>query len=319
MDKIKVLWINSDDEKLEHYIEMGMGSGIEITKSQCKDDFCNKVNAGEKWDAIVLNAEVKTSPNIKASVDHLGTTLKLVRSNCKDLPCYIVTADEALDNSGGFKRRIVNSALETGNEEFRIIRADKDAFEFFKDIKLKVDSNPITIIKRKYSNVCNFCNLTELVDLLMIVEKFKILSSKEQAAVPNSIRTILEWLKTDSPLFMGKKLSPFMKERLKHPTIEGKNGSIRSCEYYSELQLNKFSKAFETSQVGVPIYVHRSFFACVSSCQPGSHYKNLDGTNESVRQDIKSGQAPYLIFTLIFELLTILGWCASLDEKTFEL
>lgn len=305
MNKIKVLWMNNGDESLLEYIELGKNYQIDITPCKCMTDCRHHLNdLCAKWDAVILNAKINDLPKEKPSVYKLNQAYIDVS---KYVPCFVVIPNEHIN-----KASLLNS-IPKGERYYNLKEEHKNLFDA---IRIRISNNPINRVLERYSNVCSFCDLTELIDLLLIVEHYSALSLKEQAEIPNKIRTILEWLKEDSPLFMGKKLSPSMKEALNNPKM--KDG-IRFCEYYSELPLNKFSRAFEASQVGVPIYVHRSFFACVSSCQPGSHYKNSDGTDESVRQDIKNGHAPYLIFALIFELLIILNWCASLDEKTFEL
>lgn len=299
--------MNNGDKSFLDYIELGNNYQIDITPCKCMTDCRHLLNdLYTKWDAVILNAKINDLPNEKPSVYKLGNAYNDV---VKKVPCFVVTPNEHINKA------ILSTSIPKGERYYNLEKEIKDLFDI---IRIKVSNNPTNHVLEKYDKVCSFCDLTELVDLLLIVEHHSILSLKEQAEIPNKIRTVLEWLKEDSPLFMGKRLSPFIKKALKNPTIKVKD-SIRFCEYYSELPLNTFSRAFETSQVGVPVYVHRSFYACVSSCQPGSHYKNSDGTDESVRQDIKNGHAPYLIFALIFELLIILNWCASLDEKTFEL
>jgi hypothetical protein len=77
----------------------------------------------------------------------------------------------------------------------------------------------------------------------------------------------------------------------------------------------------------VPIHVQRCFHSCVTIANNGDHQIPKESAKEYearisnplyVQKQIGEN-APYLNKALIYDLLNIIYWCASLDEKTFEL
>ena len=63
----------------------------------------------------------------------------------------------------------------------------------------------------------------------------------------------------------------------------------------------------------VPLYIQRSFHSCVEISNNGSH-------REEVFNAIRSGKAPFLVRSTVFDLLNILQWCATLptDRESRE-
>ena len=57
----------------------------------------------------------------------------------------------------------------------------------------------------------------------------------------------------------------------------------------------------------VPVYIQRSIHSIVAITNPGSHRTTTDS-------DVASGKAPYLIRSLVFEMLTVLNWCRHIDS-----
>lgn len=66
----------------------------------------------------------------------------------------------------------------------------------------------------------------------------------------------------------------------------------------------------------IPVYIQRSLHTCVEVSNPGCHRTECDSA-------VKEGRAPYLIRSLVFDLLNILYWCKDLPpvsdkEKTMR-
>ena len=61
----------------------------------------------------------------------------------------------------------------------------------------------------------------------------------------------------------------------------------------------------------IPIYIQRAIHTCVAVTNPGSHRTKTDS-------DVKDGKAPYLIRSLIYNMLDILYWCKNLPPKDFK-
>ena len=62
------------------------------------------------------------------------------------------------------------------------------------------------------------------------------------------------------------------------------------------------------SRTGViPIYIQRSIHSLVAITNPGSHRTVTD-------DDVAKGRAPYLLRSLIFEMLNVLHWCRKMSH-----
>ena len=61
----------------------------------------------------------------------------------------------------------------------------------------------------------------------------------------------------------------------------------------------------------VPVYIQRAIHTCVDITNPGSHRSKTDA-------DVKDGNAPYLIRSLIYNMLDILYWCKDLPIKSMR-
>ena len=58
----------------------------------------------------------------------------------------------------------------------------------------------------------------------------------------------------------------------------------------------------------IPVHIQRSLHTCVDVTNPGCHRTECDSA-------VKEGRAPYLIRSLVFDLLNILYWCKDLPPE----
>ena len=61
----------------------------------------------------------------------------------------------------------------------------------------------------------------------------------------------------------------------------------------------------------IPVYIQRAIHTCVAVTNPGSHRTQTDA-------DVKDNKAPYLIRSLIYNMLDILYWSRLLPPKDFR-
>ena len=61
----------------------------------------------------------------------------------------------------------------------------------------------------------------------------------------------------------------------------------------------------------IPIYIQRSIHTCVAVTNPGSHRTKTDS-------DVKDNKAPYLIRSLIYNMLDVLYWCRCLPPEDLK-
>lgn len=292
MDKINVLWMNNGDVELHEYIEKGEAHHLSITTCLCMTDCRHKLDdKNTRWDAVILNAEIKILPN--QIPEEMGLIKAAEEVKNRNIPLFVVTSKELQFEA--FIKQIV--------PDERIYNITTEYDTLFDAVRIKVSNNPKIVARDKYGVVCKFC--PDIENLLIKLEYEEI---KNDVTILNECRKILEWIKNNT-LFSDMDIS----DEIKNNLIK-KNNSKVPPRTYGELSLNEFSYAIGGSRK-VPIFVQRSFHACLSTANPGSHILKTDDVNEVIRK----GNAPYVTKTLIYEMLNVLYWCASLNDKTFKL
>ena len=280
MDKIKVLWMNNGDESLLEYIELGKKCQIDITPCKCMTDCRHHLNdLCKKWDAVILNAEVKNLPNEKPNANNLFKAADDVKD--KNIPWFVVTTKE-------FRNKAMILGVLPKDEKYYNIQTEYK--ELFDVVHIKVSNNPKNRVLEKYTDVFKFCNHVNLLELLIELESDEQ-KLQTDISVPNLCRDLLEWLES-SPVFK--------RYNMNYKAISTKLDEKRKGEVY------KYGKS------SIPPHLIRSFHFCCEVTNEGSHYLITKGL-------IASGKAPYLNKSLILNLLNVLYWCSTLDDKTFKL
>ena len=292
MDKINVLWMNNGDVELHEYIAKGEAHYLSITTCLCMTDCRHKLDDKKtRWDAVILNAEIKILPN--QIPEEMGLIKAAEEVKNRNIPLFVITSKELKFEA--FIKQIVP------DERIYNIKTEYDIL--FDAIRVKVSNNPKGVAREKYGVVCDFC--PDVEGLLIKLENEDI---KQDVTILNECRKILEWIKNNT-LFSDMNISDEIRKNL----IE-KNKKNVPPRTYGELTLNNFRYAIGGSRK-VPIFVQKSFNACLSTANPGSHILKTDDVNEVIRK----GNAPYVTKTLIYEMLNVLYWCATLNDKTFRL
>lgn len=296
MGEINVLWMNNGDVELYEYIEKGEAHHLSITTCLCMTDCRHKLDDKNiRWDAVILNAEVKKIPNEIPTVKHLPNAADEIKR--RKIPLFVVTSKEL-----EFEE-LIRELIRQFVPDERIYNIKTEYDILFDAIRIKVSNNPKVVAREKYGVVCDFC--PDVEGLLIKLENEDI---KHDVTILNECRKILEWIKNNT-LFSDMNISDEIRKNL----IQ-KNKQNVPQRTYGELTLNNFRYAIGGSKK-VPIFVQRSFSACLSTANPGSHILKTDDVNEVIRK----GAAPYVTKTLIYEMLNVLYWCASLNDKTFRL
>jgi len=289
MDKIKVLWMNNGDEDLLKYVSIGKNYNMEITTCKCMTD-CRHYLADKnnRWDAVILNAEIKNFPDEKPNVTNLYKAVDVIK-NRKAIPWFLVTT------KGIRNKAVILGVLSDKERYYNIMTEYKELFEV---IRIKVSSSPHNYVLDKYADVCSFCNHPDLVKLLENLE-FPPKEMEKNVTIPNTCRGLLEWLETSEI---------FKKYNLSYKDISYRLEEKRQ----HEIELHKKDK---NKMITIPPHITRSFHFCCEVANDGSHEKGMTLTKKSIRD----GRVPYLNKSLILNLLNILHWCALQDKDTFEL
>lgn len=150
------------------------------------------------------------------------------------------------------------------------------------DIIEAIKDTPARLIRDKYGDVFSwYPNKNELLQILSIFES----GDTTDATIFNLIRKELDWF-MDYAYDCGLLLEP-----------------------YTGSDLAEKSKQISLSKIA-PIHVVRSLHSVCEICNNGSH-------SLSVSNNVKKGQAPYLVRSTIMEFMNIAYW-ANLLPKTNE-
>ncbi len=282
--------MNNGDEDLLKFVSKGETYNLEITTCKCMTDCRHYLDDKETcWDAVILNAEIKTFPNEKPNVNNLYRAVDAIKKYRKAIPWFVVTTREMRNKAA------VLSVLPDNERYYNIMTEHKELFEV---VRIKVSNSPLNYVLDKYADACAFCNHPDFVKLLENLE-FPPKEMEKDVTIPNTCRGLLEWLETSEI---------FKKYNLSYKDISHRLEEKRQYE----IEMHKKDK---NRMITIPPHITRSFHFCCEVANDGSHEKGMTLTKKSIRD----GRVPYLNKSLILNLLNILHWCALQDKETFEL
>lgn len=271
MNKYKILWIDDQYELLSELMERcEVMNGFEITKCRfAKEGMKLFERHLEEWSAVVLDAKV-----LMESLNEVPNLSGL--RHCRDRINELKP------------RRYVPMFVFTGqpdlisNEMFEDM-VDKyyskgdDDDQLIKDIISAADQQEETQIIHKHQTVFDAWpeSRHDLLRILKVLEK----EEWQNNSVLNDIRKIMS--------DVMNKLYACGFCPVKH---DGSN--LGSCS----IELGK-----RYMEEIIPVHVQRCIHSLVDITNPGSHRTKIDS-------DVASGKAPYLIRTLIYEMLNVLCW-----------
>lgn len=284
MNKYKILWIDDQYELLSELMERcKLMNGFEITKCRfAKEGMAIFERHLEEWSAVILDAKV-----LMESMNEIANLQGL---------CYCRDRINELKT-----KRYVPMFVFTGQPDLISSEVFKDMVpkyyskgddddQLIEDIKSEADQLEETRIIHKHQTVFDVWPNSKH-DLLRIL---KVLEDEDwqNNSVLNDIRKIMD----DVMIRLYEK--GFCTVR--HNGSNLNECSRALCQVYME-------------QI-IPIYVQRSIHSLVAVTNPGSHRSKTDS-------DVASGYSPYLIRSLIYEMLNVLCWCKNfihIDSETIK-
>ena len=183
----------------------------------------------------------------------------------------------------------------------------------YKEIRNVVSENEDYQIRKRYGTIYDFyCSELDTSDELLMNLLKGLVDDKlyNNHIIPGVVRLILDKIM----LFLNN-------EGILPVKFTGAN--LGACSKWLGDEKGVIGNAKDI----VPIHVQRCFHSCVTIANNGDHQIPKESAKEYearisnplyVQKQIGEN-APYLNKALIYDLLNIIYWCASLDEKTFEL
>lgn len=290
--------MNNGDENLLIFAKNANSCNLSIITCNNMQECKNKLSdySYRNWDAVILNAEPRLMEGDIPQSKSLSTAyLQIVRLS-PYIPIFIASANAKLNIWD--KREARN--LSQG----RFYDLQKSSNQLFEDIKAEIESNEDYKIRKRYETIFRFYASIEGAGndilLLKLLKSFQNDDFYKDPLVPSNVRLILDnvmsWLTNAGVL----KETPFTGSNLRECSIElGKKGKV------------------------VPYHVQRFFHSCVDIANNGNHkipeesvfdYGKRTDNPLYVQKQITNGAAPYLNKTLVYDLLNILYWCATLKK-----
>lgn len=286
MSKYKILWIDDKWEELDSFKDVCElpKHGMEIIPCKYSVDGMRIFEQHlEEWSGVILDAKVLMDK--ESTLDQLkGLT-------------YSIRKIHELSHVRKVPYYIFTGQPDTASgtafaeEHFdHYYEKDHDEDKLIEDIKRNADELENTQIIHKYQTVFDTWPESKH-DLLRIL---KVLDNEDwqNNSVLNDIRKIM------SDVMYRLYDKGFCS--VQHDGSNLGQCSLALCQSYME-------------EI-IPIYIQRSIHSLVATTNPGSHRTVTDS-------DVASGKAPYLIRSLIYEMLNILNWCknASLVDRDLVL
>lgn len=249
-----------------------------------------------KWTAVILDVQNEKIGNGGVADDYITMRNKIVdlrREKCSEEPyTFVFSGIESYQQSELFE-------LEPFHNR-RVYAKPNEQTLLFQDIRTCADNSKNYELYKKYENIFaaiehldwSPSNQNELFSLLRIIDQEG--NDKDHSSL-NRIRKLIE-----APIMAQFETSGLLRG-LSTYLIE-KNGSGWQDTLNGRSQ-------FICRSSEVPVYVKRALHSITEITQNGSH-NTADCSNVQIRtsRDIDSGDAPYVLKSCMYELLTIIIW-----------
>lgn len=282
MSRYKILWIDKWDEMISFKeVCEHPANGFEVVT--CKNSVEGMAlyeNFLEEWSGVILDAKVLMDKD--SQIDDLeGLTFsinRILRLSHKRDVPYYIFTGQPDTASG------TSFAKEHKGHYYE---KDVDDDKLIDDIKSNADKLFETQIVHKHQIIFD----TWHESYHELIRIFKELENEEwqNNSILNDVRKIMN----------------DVMERLYergYCNIKHDGSNLAEC---SKMLGQRFMEEM------IPVYVQRAIHSCTDITNPGSHRSITDS-------DVKAGKAPYLIRSLIFNLLDILYWCKDLPPKNMR-
>lgn len=295
-EKLEVLWF--DDNPNQSFIINAGFENIKITPAENLNEGLKLLSKGYLYDAFIFDVNYKRTNEDESSliVHEVIDVVKKITN--EKIPWFVLTAGD-YEGIDYIKNMIVTTywEKELGTKKF-YSKLDKDDI-LFDDIKktVKYLKTPEWQTKNKYSEVFEIFDIKNefnaldnfekkiLMDLLIAIENI------DSASIPDHLNNIRKFV-----------AGGVMKTLTNMGVIPFSIDKLNAKSYH--LGQSKFSES-------IPIHVQRAFHSIISTCQDGSHSEKEivdEKISPQIDKLVREGNAPYLLSSLVFEVLNILIW-----------
>ncbi len=283
-DKFKyhVIWIDDKYKEYDGFITNAAMDGIGVTPFEYGKDGINALEENlDFWDGVILDVKCcyeEGDLDIAENFYKVRDELQAIKLTGRPSLPYYVYSAQP--------DILSNSMFIASLNGKRLYEKAIDDDELVKDIVVEAEKLPETKLRLKYLSEIPFPELyTELYEILTFIEE-------DKTDIPDPLektRLVLNWV-MDYCNEVG--ILP-----IKH------NGSnLSECSVF----LGK-----KDMQKYVPLHIQRSLHSAVDISNNASHRVEIFNA-------IRSGKAPFLVRSTVFDLLNVLVWCGSLPVAKEE-
>jgi hypothetical protein len=297
-DRFKVLWF--DDNPKVSFIDNAYISGIDITVAENLEKGLSLINSAHVFDAFIFDANYKKKDVDESSLVLSDLINEVAKITNDKTPWFVLTAG---DFSGieAISYIIPESIWEKELDTKRFYnKVGEDEDVLFRDIKnvvrktntlewkLRNEHKEIYLMFNHSNNQRPLFDMNSESDLTRILIAF---NSPAEHIIPDHFNTIRKFVAGE------------VFRVLTDIGVIPKSITQLNAKMY-HLGDKRFSEH-------IPIYIQQSIFSLINVCQDGSHSGNeiTDGKIPPiVERSIKTGKAPYLLQSIVLDLLTVLWW-----------
>ena len=285
--KFNVLWI--DDQPSTVLGDYALAAyGINIYPIENYTDGIKWLRENlNKCDAVILDVNCKHSkaeeiPSMKVFTNNLDQIKELCKGK-RFIPWFVYTG-------GGYDGEAALEYAISGNSGWskelfykKPIHRDKLLQNVVEAINLSTETG----LREKYSNIFSLSDEIrgDLLGILAVLEK----EDYTNTSVFNQVRLVMDWAMEYC-------------YNLGLLQVERTGSNLSEC--------SKFLGQSQLKEI-IPVYIQRAIHTLVDISNEGSH-------RLIINEHVESGRAPYLIRSLIYELLNLLSWLKSLTNDPFD-
>ena len=304
-DIFQVLWFDDkpqDGFKLNAYL-----SGIIITEAKNLIDGLNLLKSTHSWDALIFDANYKKNKDDEASLVLSDLINEVVKITKDKTPWFVLTAG---DYAGIEAVSLIipesKWEKEMGTKRF-YSKIGEDEEILFDDIKkvVKIMNTPEWKLRNEYQKIYSLFQSTANHQSLLDKESepdlnriLLALNNPQEFSNPDHFNTIRRFVAGDVIRVLS--------------TI----GVIPQT--ISQLNAKMYHICDKRFSDYIPVYIQQSIYSLINVCQDGSHSGNeiVDGKIPPiVEKSVKTGNAPYLFRSIVFDLLTVLWWIKDFAKE----
>ena len=288
-----ILWIDDKHEEISGFKRTAKGDyGISLN---CYKSFNSGISELEKnyalYDGILLDAKILENENDAEGTEdtkYIHRAKERILQLPKRFEIFVLTGQAKTYNSEEFNYAFLN-VFEKGN--------DKDEDALFQSLIKAADKQPDTQIRHAYKRVFDVCTEKYIgeyagQDLLVILRE---LNNSDVNKHFNTVRKVIE------DMFSAFNKFQLLPNEFVNPTV--------SLNESSKFLMGKSSKGEPFSEKGfihkedthLPKQISSYIWNILNTTQDGSHRASID-------EHIKYLKTPYLLTSIVYQLLDVLVW-----------